>query len=491
MVKNVGLNEYIPKDCPPVPLWGENLDETLAQDDEAFIDRVRKVFQNMHSLACSFYPVEKAENRFRIVDPTMDIDFARLKKVYTRLEEVSQKEPGALEKIISESIESIKEQISLYHQNKNFYLYSLAICRIFTIYLSNELYYDPLNMEIVNKIADFFFEIEGMDFWNREIALKFVSTLNSDALLASFKYNQQILTFALMADPELDDKEEFEKIRRLLLIMDFLYYASREVKHKKIPVKEFHIDVINTEWTKRMPNIYLAWYHARRGQNEEDEEDNEFDFEKLPEDLDKRTYPKVLYIDYPWAFDAANKSRLMNYEGQINRKKEVSNSFDLGQILLGGINIYLVVEVARDTLIEDSLNCLVNSGKNLQKPLKVRFKGEPGVDEGGVQKEFFQLLVKQIFDVEYGMFEFNEETHMYWIRKDTFELPLKFELVGIVLGLAIYNSHILDIHLPMAFYKKLLGKEVTLEDFETVNPQVAKSLKAILAYDKEDFTETM
>ncbi len=30
---------------------------------------------------------------------------------------------------------------------------------------------------------------------------------------------------------------------------------------------------------------------------------------------------------------------------------------------------------------------------SLKKPLKVAFVGEEGVDEGGVQKEFFQLLV--------------------------------------------------------------------------------------------------
>jgi ubiquitin-protein ligase E3 A len=30
--------------------------------------------------------------------------------------------------------------------------------------------------------------------------------------------------------------------------------------------------------------------------------------------------------------------------------------------------------------------------------------GEPGIDEGGVRKEFFQLLIKNLFDPQYGMF---------------------------------------------------------------------------------------
>lgn len=34
----------------------------------------------------------------------------------------------------------------------------------------------------------------------------------------------------------------------------------------------------------------------------------------------------------------------------------------------------------------------------------MKFVGEEGVDEGGVQKEFFQLLVRECFNPEFGMF---------------------------------------------------------------------------------------
>jgi ubiquitin-protein ligase E3 A len=32
------------------------------------------------------------------------------------------------------------------------------------------------------------------------------------------------------------------------------------------------------------------------------------------------------------------------------------------------------------------------------------------------------------------------------------EAPIKFELIGIILGLAIYNGVILDVHFPMVVY---------------------------------------
>ena len=35
---------------------------------------------------------------------------------------------------------------------------------------------------------------------------------------------------------------------------------------------------------------------------------------------------------------------------------------------------------------------------DLRKQLRVEFKEEEGIDEGGLQKEFFQLLVEQLFD---------------------------------------------------------------------------------------------
>lgn len=40
---------------------------------------------------------------------------------------------------------------------------------------------------------------------------------------------------------------------------------------------------------------------------------------------------------------------------------------------------------------------------DLKKKLKVTFAGEPGLDMGGLTKEWFLLLVRQIFQPDYGM----------------------------------------------------------------------------------------
>ena len=314
-----------------------------------------------------------------------------------------------------------------------------------------------------------------------------MSQCETENFLTIIKVNQQQLTFIMFDQPE-HNSEEMEKLRRYFLIVDFFYYASRRQKVKKINLREFHNDLLNREWKKELPEFYLAWFDARRNLTEED---MDIDFNEPVHDLDKRK-DKFLYVNFPWAFDASSKSRLMSYECQLSRRKEMHNSIhNIFDLIAGGPNLYLVVLVQRDSIIEDALNKLVSAGKDLKKPLKVKFEHEPGIDEGGVQKEFFQLLIRQLFDIGYGMFDLNEETQLFWIKKDTFESPLKFELIGIILGLAIYNGNILDIHFPLAMYKKLLGREITLEDYMQYDPQVAKSLKAILNYDGEDFKEVM
>ena len=49
--------------------------------------------------------------------------------------------------------------------------------------------------------------------------------------------------------------------------------------------------------------------------------------------------------------------------------------------------------------------------------LQVVFADEPGEDEGGVQKEFFMLLLQEILNPDFGMFTEDEESHFVWFRE--------------------------------------------------------------------------
>lgn len=67
---------------------------------------------------------------------------------------------------------------------------------------------------------------------------------------------------------------------------------------------------------------------------------------------------------------------------------------------------YLVLNVRRDLLLEDSLDQLWRrERRELIRPLKVRMGmelGEAGVDQGGVSQEFFRLAFRKAFDLDSG-----------------------------------------------------------------------------------------
>jgi ubiquitin-protein ligase E3 A len=54
------------------------------------------------------------------------------------------------------------------------------------------------------------------------------------------------------------------------------------------------------------------------------------------------------------------------------------------------------------------------------------------------------------------MFLYNESERLYWFNGQSHEPPINFELIGILMGLSIYNNVILDMPFPLACYKKLL-----------------------------------
>lgn len=69
------------------------------------------------------------------------------------------------------------------------------------------------------------------------------------------------------------------------------------------------------------------------------------------------------------------------------------------------------------------------------------------------------------------MFMTSKETFSLWFNPSAPEdLDREYMLIGMLLGLAIYNSIILDIKFPPVIYRKLLGKIGTFEDLETSHP---------------------
>ena len=68
------------------------------------------------------------------------------------------------------------------------------------------------------------------------------------------------------------------------------------------------------------------------------------------------------------------------------------------------------------------------------------------------------------------MFTLNDDLQTYWFNPTSFETDRQYTLIGIVLGLAIYNNIILDVTFPMVVYRKLMGRKGVFEDLYDAQP---------------------
>nr|XP_009933995.1 PREDICTED: probable E3 ubiquitin-protein ligase HECTD2 [Opisthocomus hoazin] len=169
--------------------------------------------------------------------------------------------------------------------------------------------------------------------------------------------------------------------------------------------------------------------------------------------------------------------------------------------------LFLNVKVRRTHLVSDSLDELARKRADLKKKLKVTFVGEAGLDMGGLTKEWFLLLIRQIFHPDYGMFTYHKDSHCHWFSSFKCDNYSEFRLVGALMGLAVYNSITLDIRFPPCCYKKLLSPpivpcdhntlvgicDVTLDDLFQIMPELAHGLSELLSYEgnvEEDFYST-
>ena len=266
----------------------------------------------------------------------------------------------------------------------------------------------------------------------------------------------------------------------------------------------------------------------------------------------------------PFILTPDSKRRILQGESDLQKQHEIHSSHIaaiIGDPETAHLHShYLVFNVRREHLLSDTMRQVERSAIDLKKPLKVKFycEGveEEGVDEGGVAKEFFQLLVREIFSASRAscfasssspswsqtnrnkdkdmtnrskmkddgndaaevptepLFTYSDENRTFWFNMNCKE-DYDFRLVGVILGLAIYNGVILDVHFPLIVYKKLIsGREVMMmredeegedvgctpstmkntghssqtsfEDLRDAMPDLWRSLKALLEYEGPD-----
>jgi E3 ubiquitin-protein ligase HUWE1 len=152
----------------------------------------------------------------------------------------------------------------------------------------------------------------------------------------------------------------------------------------------------------------------------------------------------------------------------------------------------LQLSVRREQVFHDSFKSLYfKSGPEMKfGKLNIRFHGEEGVDAGGVTREWFQVLARQMFDPNYALFipVSSDRTtfHPNKLSGINDEHLMFFKFIGRIIGKALYEGRLLDCYFSRAVYKRILGKPVSVKDMESFDPDYYKSLVWMLENDITD-----
>ncbi|EEY68879.1 HECT E3 ubiquitin ligase, putative [Phytophthora infestans T30-4] len=380
--------------------------------------------------------------------------------------------------------------------------------RFFLVLFEHPSMFDPDYLNVVGGLCRLFFYLsEDAKALVRE---QWMNSYSADELHRLLDILQQAITVCLYGSRKMD------LVYAACGVLAELHVVNRERVSGMEPFatyEEFYNDAVNSEvdvvqdysrsiifWKKRRAATRAARRVAseeilrRRqlnGDQNEAEREREWVQEEAQQDAERmpeRQLSEMSFCDFPFVLDAASKSKVLQIDSDLEQRSRAQDAVLSRSIVLmeSSASPYLLLKVRREHIVEDAMQQLVHlsaSAETLKKPLKVKFVGEEGIDEGGVQKEFFQILIRQLLDPAYGMFTYDEETRTLWFNSDSLEATMEFELIGTLLGLAIYNAVILDVSFPHIVYKKLRGCSLGLEDLELALPDLGRGLRQLLKFE--------
>lgn len=116
---------------------------------------------------------------------------------------------------------------------------------------------------------------------------------------------------------------------------------------------------------------------------------------------------KFSFCQYPFLLSIWAKTHILEHDARRQMQSKARDAFFDSIMTRRNINQYLVLDVRRDCLVDDSLTAVSgvigSGGEDLKKGLRISFQGEEGIDAGGLRKEWFLLLVREVFNPDYGM----------------------------------------------------------------------------------------
>ncbi|KAL0267717.1 UNVERIFIED_CONTAM: hypothetical protein PYX00_009908 [Menopon gallinae] len=139
------------------------------------------------------------------------------------------------------------------------------------------------------------------------------------------------------------------------------------------------------------------------------------------------------------------------------------------------------VNVNRSHVFEESFRELHRkSPEEWKNKFYVAFESEEGQDAGGLLREWYMIISREIFNPDYALFTVSPGDRVtYTINPSSHCNPnhlLYFKFVGRLIAKAIYDSKYLECYFTRSFYKHILGVPVKYQDMESEDPEFYEGL---------------
>ena len=124
----------------------------------------------------------------------------------------------------------------------------------------------------------------------------------------------------------------------------------------------------------------------------------------------------------------------------------------------------LRLNIRREHVFEDAYHQLrLRNVDEIRGRLHITFRNEEGVDAGGLSREFFGILAKEMFNPNYALFTSTEDGCTFQPNSNSSINPdhlFYFRFVGRIVGKAVVDGFLLDAHFTRSLYKHMLGVNV-------------------------------
>jgi len=152
----------------------------------------------------------------------------------------------------------------------------------------------------------------------------------------------------------------------------------------------------------------------------------------------------------------------------------------------------LAVHVRRTNVFDDSYRELNRrSIDDWKHRFYIVFEGEEGQDAGGLLREWYMIISKEIFNPGYALFMINPGDRVTYMPNPSSHCNPNhlsyFKFIGHIIAKAIFDNKFLDCYFTRAFYKHILGVPVKYTDMESVDNEFYKNLVSILESDIDTF----